>query len=368
MAKCERERFTPRGLPRRCWQCKACLRLANDIIAGQCLAESIDCVGSHVVTLTYAEDEGSVKRYADGSERVVAPRGDHAARMLNYKDVDLLFKRLRKQGYPFKFVVSGEYGAEKGRAHWHVVFLWLEKIPPLPEMRERRRWQWRGKDGNVREFWDRGIVYFDRMDFRSLRYSLKYAGKDVAQNATWFSYSKFPPLGVRYFKRLALDYVRQRIVPTDWTYSFPDVLGADGKPHEFYLRGKCREVFLSAFLSGWREAYGAEPIPPSEFFDEWVERTEVRDLSTELLAKALVRERATEGGGYISRFQSEKGETEWLDVPRKGRRRETIRTPEATLPRLSGETYAQWRMRENERSRIRERVSFSKVRRKSEEV
>lgn len=40
---------------------------------------------------------------------------------LRYSDVQRFFKRVRSAGFPFRFLVCGEYGDEYGRAHYHAI-------------------------------------------------------------------------------------------------------------------------------------------------------------------------------------------------------------------------------------------------------
>lgn len=43
--------------------------------------------------------------------------------VLNKKDLQLLFKRLRKKGYQFSYFLKGEYGEKKGRPHYHIILM-----------------------------------------------------------------------------------------------------------------------------------------------------------------------------------------------------------------------------------------------------
>lgn len=56
-------------------------------------------------------------RRGDG-ESMIAPSG---ARLLDKRHIELFMKRLRKAGYDVIKIAAGEYGGEKGRAHWHLI-------------------------------------------------------------------------------------------------------------------------------------------------------------------------------------------------------------------------------------------------------
>lgn len=54
---------------------------------------------------------------------------------LNYRDIQLYHKRLRKQlakitDAKFRYFVTGEYGPDTYRAHWHVVYFFDKELPP----------------------------------------------------------------------------------------------------------------------------------------------------------------------------------------------------------------------------------------------
>ena len=83
-----------------CWRCKR--NRVNDYV-GRCLAEA--AVSSHtcVVGLTYA------------------PRDDLADKLLQPRHFQLFMKLLRRAGHKVRYFVAGEYGDEKGRAHFHAI-------------------------------------------------------------------------------------------------------------------------------------------------------------------------------------------------------------------------------------------------------
>lgn len=101
------------------------------------------------VTLTY--DERHVRRVGDGRLS------------LRFRDVQLFFKKMRKDRWYCKYVCVGEYGGETHRPHYHML-LWTD-CPP-----ENLVNYWTSsKDGSRM-----GHFYIDRMSMRAAMYTMKY--------------------------------------------------------------------------------------------------------------------------------------------------------------------------------------------------
>lgn len=98
---------------RKCWQC---LEHKIDNWVGRCIAESKTSVASAFITLTYGRDE-------HGNESHVR------AAVLTYSDVQKYFKQLRNRGVKLRYLVVGELGSAKGRAHWHVLVFFPKTVP-----------------------------------------------------------------------------------------------------------------------------------------------------------------------------------------------------------------------------------------------
>lgn len=218
---------------RNCWQCHK--RRINDWV-GRCLAEAETADQTIAVTLTYAKDEPN-------------------AATLVYRDFQLFMKRLRREGHKVRYIVAGEYGTKKGRAHWHaVLFLYGEKTI---DVKYDRRQEW--------PVWGHGFVYFQKPDFEGFRYVLKYILKDQEQRSAHghFAMSKKPLIGWPYFERLAQKHVEQKIAPQTIQYTFKEARDQKRQIIKFHMQGKLRERFFATFERKWQEAYGTEP-PYSE--------------------------------------------------------------------------------------------------------
>ena len=234
---------------RKCWQCQE--RKIDDWV-GRCIAENKTAIAAHSITLTYGRDEL-------GEE-------DHfRAAWLTYSDVQKFFKRLRKAKYKFRYLVCGEYGSEKGRAHWHLIIFWLNRVPE----HELTTSRWIPKRFNNR-YWPHGYQHWEKAHAKNIRYVCKYIQKDIGKDEKQghLSMSKKPPIGYDYFNNLAQKYVDAGLAPQDLKYRFPDVRKQDGSPKEFHMTGTTARNFIDAYKALWKQQYGGHH-PVSVMIDEF---------------------------------------------------------------------------------------------------
>jgi hypothetical protein len=228
----------------------------NDLV-GRCIAESRYSEKTYAVTLTYANDAGV------------------NAVTLVYKDVQDFLKRLRKR-YNVRYIVAGEYGTAKGRAHWHIILFFKDDYP---EIKENVRVDWK--------YWHKGFSYFQQPDWKGFQYVLKYVLKDTDLDSadSHLAMSKKPPLGHEFFMDLAETHVEQAVIPRSFKYKVGGVRKDNGTEKVFMMQGKTRENFMAAFKMGWIEKYGKEPF--NEFFEDWDERNYNLEYTDEELVKRL---------------------------------------------------------------------------------
>ena len=221
-----------------CRKCKRCKwNRVNDYV-GRCIAESKYAKATYAVTLTYDEKQGV------------------NTAVLVYDDVQRFLKRLRKK-HKVRFICAGEYGTQKGRAHWHIVLFFQDSVP---EVEQGKRIQW--------DVWPHGFSYFQKPDWKGFKYVLKYVLKDQSQDsaANMLTMSKNPPIGWQFFSDLADEHVKQGIIPRSYVYKIGGVRDDDGIEKKFLMRGVTREKFLSRFVTEWEQKYGKQP--ESQFLDE----------------------------------------------------------------------------------------------------
>lgn len=222
-----------------CGYCSLCRdNRVNDII-GRSIAEQSTATHTFAVTLTYSGDTPE-------------------SASLRYSDIQTFLKFLRKDGYTVRYMVAGEYGTKKGRAHWHIILFFYGKIPAI-QMDRRVDWK----------YWRHGFVYFQNPDYKGFKYVMKYAlkGDSKTGDIRAFGLSKKPPLGYQFFMQLASEYVEKGLAIHSPEYSFAGVLNSKGVPRKYWLRGRMREMFLERYCELWAAKY-KQPPPYTDFLLE----------------------------------------------------------------------------------------------------
>lgn len=220
-----------------CWRCRS--NRVNDYV-GRALCEADDSDWTVSLTLTYADKD---EREYDLAHRVVTP--PHFQQFM---------KRLRRRGHKVRYIVAGEYGDLKGRAHFHAVLFGRGKPPHIPHKRNHY-------DAKL---WPHGHVFADwDADEKALRYALKYIQKDRLSDG-WFSLSKKPTIGHGFFLRKAERHVAEGVMPRSFEYQPPG--GHKGRP--YLMRGATRRDFLRHLAEQWREW---RPLHEDRL-SEWVRR------------------------------------------------------------------------------------------------
>lgn len=283
---------------RNCWQCK---ETAVDDWSGRCIAESKTATAPFWITLTYG-------RELDSNWKQTGPSDHLRASLLTYSDVQKYFKRLRKRrkiggkwvSYPCRYFCVGEYGSEKGRAHWHMLVFWQGAVPPHePSTRDRP----------VRfdePHWPHGFSQWEPLSgldgesvASAVRYCCKYIQKDIgkAEQQRRLAMSKKPLIGAAWLHEYAAQHVRQGLAPQDLHYSFPDVLEKDGRRKRFMLRpgSASADLFCQTYLDLWAEAHDCEPLrnrdgviynftgrgnppPPSELIEAYGDKLAAKEV------------------------------------------------------------------------------------------
>lgn len=294
---------------RKCWQCRS--QRVKDYVGRAFLEMLYNADAAFSVTLTYK---------GDCTNAVV----------LQYRDVQLFLKRLRNDGYKVRYMVAGEYGSLRGRAHWHIVLFFRGKVPQeVPEWfeepsaqigktKEQPNQEQRALDQikiNTRipvSWWggaelpNAGFTYWQKPDFAGLYYVMKYALKNQDTREKRWSVSKEPLLGYGGLVAMAEEYVRTGTIPNA-TYRVPELRDKDGRLMQFKMTGKSKEVFFETFLDRWRQKFGTwPPVEPETVLANWFQKRfntelkqqvdiinpEDRELRERLLARRQRREKA----------------------------------------------------------------------------
>ena len=245
---------------RKCWQCR---RNRIDDWVGRCIAESHSATESLAVTLTYGG--GDVPE----------------AGVLCYSDFQRFMKRLRKAGFKVRYIVAGEYGSAKGRAHWHAILFFDGASPVVADDPEKRAPEEiffpRFPDdpaGRINwSYWPHGYAWIERPSYEAFSYVVKYVLKseDMETSVGHLAMSKKPPLGDAYFRNLAERHVEQGLAIQGFEYGFRDVFKKNGERRKFLMQGKTRENYIEHYIRAWAERRGGNP-PWSEAVDAYLDR------------------------------------------------------------------------------------------------
>lgn len=224
---------------RKCWRCKK--NRINDY-TGRALCEVAVSSVTCTITLSYA------------------PRTDLADKILHPRHFQLFMKMLRRAGHKVRYLVAGEYGELKGRAHFHAV-LFFEHLASPPPGAPAPFWNPRHSDDpfssapfsrlippktrlHIRE-WPHGLVFVDwSSDEKSIRYVCKYILSDD-KNRAWFSMSKKPTLGSAWFSQKAQTARAHNVLPSAFAYRPP----GSTSNQTFMVTGATRRDYLNAITT-----------------------------------------------------------------------------------------------------------------------
>lgn len=239
---------------RMCWRCKK--NRVNDYTA-RAMAESFTSAFTCALTLTYA------------------PRDDLADKVLHPRHFQLFMKRLRRAGHKVRYLVAGEYGALKGRAHFHAILFFSEManlseetlpvfynvdhmLNPETSACLSRALPDR-KMSHIRE-WPHGHVIADwSATEKAVRYVCKYLLAEEKNNA-WFSLSKKPPLGAAWFAEKAAIAKGYGTLPHSFEYLPPGC----SREKPYLMTGATRRDYLNAIT---------QDVADRPLMSEWTQKT-----------------------------------------------------------------------------------------------
>lgn len=222
-----------------CWVCRE--NYVSDWV-GRCLCEASVSEVSCTVSLTYATPRNPL----DLSNRVVNPH-----------HFQLFMKRLRKAGHKVRYLVAGEYGDLRDRAHFHAILFFKRLVDhgkPAPYLMDRAvflddpskalpfsREIPQEEMVHISE-WPHGHIQVDwSCTDRAIRYCCEYLNPRAGKKTGWFSMSKKPPLGFDWFAAKAERNIELGVLPSSFEYLPPG-----GKPGKVYLMtGATRRDYLN---------------------------------------------------------------------------------------------------------------------------
>ncbi|WP_444462071.1 rolling circle replication-associated protein [Rhodobacter capsulatus] len=283
---------------RQCWRCRQ--NRVNDYVA-RSLAEASTSSVTATVTLTYA------------------PRDDLADKVLHPRHFQLFMKLLRRAGHKVRYLVAGEYGDLRGRAHFHALlfFQHLEPLgdrgtvpaygtPDAPFCREIPQ----KRMVHIRE-WPHGHITVDwSASEKSARYVCKYLLADNKNNA-WFSLSKKPALGAAWFARKAALARELGVLPSSFEYLPP----GGSKDKRYLMTGATRRDYLDAITQD-----DADREKMSEWVQKSFDKAQLRRMRERFEALPL----ADQIEHFERIFEAIQGQKDWMMSGDRERQRRYI--------------------------------------------
>lgn len=163
-----------------CGRCIGCRIERARVWAVRCMHEAHMHDYSSFVTLTYDDDK-------------LPYRGS-----LDYKDLRLFFKRLRRLMGPFRYFACGEYGELLGRPHYHACLFGVY-------FGDRELFTESGSGSRIytsrllSKLWPNGYASVGDVTFSSARYVAGYVTKKVSERVAEERYLRFDEYGVAYW-------------------------------------------------------------------------------------------------------------------------------------------------------------------------
>lgn len=191
-------RQADRGLashPAPCGKCLECRLAYASEAALRCYHESQLHERNCFITLTYSDEHLKSSK-------------------LIYSDFQAFMKRLRKlQNDPIGLFVTGEYGEENKRPHWHaIIFNWRPSDPRDPCV--SKRGDTTCSSDTLDKLWGKGRANFGDVTLESAGYCARYAAKKLVHGKD--QDHEFHPV----HKRSSKNAIGKRWIEKYWEYVF----------------------------------------------------------------------------------------------------------------------------------------------------
>lgn len=262
-----------------CGHCAECKMQHAQEWAFRCMKEAEQYENNVMVTLTY-NDENVPHNYA-----VDLKTGEILKDVLtlNKRDVQLFIKRLRKHyGENVRYYMAGEYGAEFGRPHYHIIFFNLKVDDMRPYNYSKCEWS---KEKNVLyksktfdKLWNKGFVDLNEVNYETCCYVARYVMK------------KWTGAGAK-------DHYEE----TGQVPEYNCMSRRPGIGYNYYLKNK--EKFENEEVFWQKTKKGLVEFKPGRYFDKQIEKE-----NPEIL-EALKEKRKNKSADYWSRLLAKTGLT-----------------------------------------------------------
>ncbi len=212
-----------------CGKCMTCLQKRSRQWSLRIGSEYLKYNKNCVLTLTYNDDN-------------LPEEG-----LLNYKDIQLFLKRLRKKykDTKIKFVCSCEYGKQTYRPHYHIIL--MNYFPPDVDLCKPYKITRKGsklyKSKECDDLWSNGFVDVGLCDYHTSRYVAQYCMKKVINknNNIWQAKNEASRERMICSQAIGLDYFK-RNVETIFS-GMKCIFGGKSFPIPKYFINKCKELY-----------------------------------------------------------------------------------------------------------------------------
>lgn len=209
-----------------CWQCR---QRRIDDYTGRALCEAATCDWTTTLTLTYR------------------PRDDLADKVITRHHLQNFIRAAKKCGpTKLRYLACGEYGSLKGRAHFHVL---LFGTGPKLQISKKQGTYPERTNFHHPAVWPHGHMYNESEGGeKAIRYITKYLAKNITDEdgQEWFTCSKQPPLGARWFNEKADLAVKYGVMPSSFLYMPP----GGNQDREYMMTGVTRRNYLARIFDG----------------------------------------------------------------------------------------------------------------------
>ena len=97
---------------------------------------------------------------------------------LSVRDCQLYFKRLRKAGYKFKYLLAGEYGSRYGRPHYHAILYGISNLNIYRKVNKKDKAKTK-IDYDLWRLWKNGGISIGTCSNKSIQYCSQYSLKCI---------------------------------------------------------------------------------------------------------------------------------------------------------------------------------------------
>lgn len=326
------------GYETSCRECDQCVATYKNSWVSRCVAEKNTSAYAYAFTLTYADVDGE------------PPLG---ARVYRYRDVELMWKRIRSaakrkwgENIDLRYVIVGEKGTRFGRCHYHGVMFSSHPVIELGKMTSRygggftykRRLDW--------SIWGHGFVEFQRADRKGIAYVLKYIlkarmtaarskgfgreGKTEWLASSYLWCSKRPAVGVSWLFQKLEDLVERGTCP-------PSLRVRVSGGGDWYVSGPAQKemcVFLHHANNQFRKERGRDLAGWSTLVASVADEIELSDTGELVKRKPWEWLLNGEKGEEIPEYTEAQAERDREQFQFEFRKRQAVRTSIADARRV----------------------------------